>query len=107
MWVLSPQAWGHQGSAPSVAPVHLPLLKFPTLLILGEAGEGMTLGHTGQTSSSRRLTLDGVAMGFRYKEEASDSPRGPLHRLEAQSFGIVITLSKDFPLTHSWSNWKA
>ena len=69
----------------------------------------MTLGHTGQTSSSRRLTLDGVAMGFRYKEwKHLDSPQEALYvDLKPKNFGIVITLSKDFPLTHSWSNWKA
>lgn len=105
----SPQAWGHRGSAPSVVPVHLPLLKFPTLLILGEAGDGMTLGHTGQTSSSRSLTLDDVAMDFRYKERKPlDSPQEALYiDLMPKNFGIVITLSKDFPLTHNWSNWKA
>ena len=111
MWVPSSQAWGRWGSAPSVAPVHLPLLKFPTLLILGEAGDGMTLGHTGQTSSSRSLTLDDVAMGHiqRYKEwKHLDSPQEALYiDLMPKNFGIVITLSKDFPLTHNWSNWKA
>lgn len=71
-----------------MVPVHLPLLKFAALLILGKAGDGMTLGHTGQTSSSRSLTLDDVAMDFRYQEwKPLDSPQEALYnRLDAQEF---------------------